>query len=65
MKKLQFDIVNIDIKSHHYQSNISKGGAVSKEKVLRLAQEQGRYGNPPHLLVSQTNRSTAFLPRYH
>lgn len=42
MKKLQFDIVNIDIKRHHYNSSITKGGAVSKEKVLRLAQEQGR-----------------------
>jgi len=41
MKKLQFDIVNIDIKGHHYSNSISKGGAVSKEKVLRLAQEQG------------------------
>lgn len=41
MKKLQFDIVNIDTKVHHYNSSISKGGAVSKEKVLRLAQEQG------------------------
>jgi hypothetical protein len=43
MKKIQFDIVNIDLKSHHYYNSISKGGAVSKEKVLRLAQEQGRY----------------------
>jgi baculoviral IAP repeat-containing protein 6 len=41
MKKLQFDIVNIDVKGHHYNSQMVKGGAVSKEKVLRLAQEQG------------------------
>lgn len=41
MKKLQFDIVNIDIKTHHYFNTMTKGGAVSKEKVLRLAQEQG------------------------
>jgi len=29
------------VKTHHYHNNITKGGVVSKEKVLRLAQEQG------------------------
>ncbi len=43
MKKLQFDIVNIDVKTHHYSAAISKGSSGGKEKVLRLAQEQGRY----------------------
>lgn len=41
MKKLQFDIVEIDVKTHHYRTKVAENAAVSKEKVLRLAQEQG------------------------
>lgn len=54
MKKLQFDIVNIDIKSHHYNAQVTKGTAVSKEKVLRLAQEQGRLV-PVQFIVDATD----------
>jgi len=40
LKGLQFDIIQMNMKTHHYYAQIGKA-AVSREKVLRLAQEQG------------------------
>jgi len=39
MRALQFDVTQMNTKTHHYAAQIGKG-VVNREKVLRLAQEQ-------------------------
>lgn len=42
MKELQFATLQMDVKKHHYANSI-QSGTPSRTKVLRLAQEQGRW----------------------